>query len=63
MSLETMTLRVGEFTNRTRFVAKLGAAGLASAAYLGVAAPSAHALCHRHGCSLCQCPGCPRGYS
>jgi len=57
MSLETLTHKVGSFTDRRAFLAKLGAAGLASAAYLGgVATPSAEALCSRHGCDFCVCP-------
>lgn len=57
MSLETLTERVGEFTDRRRFITKLGAAGLASAAYIGgVKTPMAQALWVNHGCALCQTP-------
>lgn len=59
MSLETLTEKVGEFTDRRHFMVKLGTAGLASAAYIGgVSAPRAEAQgCNMHGCGLCQCPG------
>lgn len=63
MALEAMAQRIGEVTSRRRVLARFGAAGLASAAYIGgVDPPSAQALCRRHGCDFCNCPGCS-GYT
>lgn len=57
MSLETMASRMGDTTNRRGVLARLGAAGLASAAWFaGVKTQEAHAICTTHGCDFCECP-------
>lgn len=57
MTLERLADQMGGVSNRRGFLRRLGAAGLASAAYLGATAPRAEALCTTHGCDLCRCPG------
>lgn len=55
MSTETIVRSIGDFASRRRFLSRLGAAGVASALYVGgVRAQEAQAACFEHGCNLCN---------
>lgn len=57
MSLETLTERVGEVTDRRRFLRRVGVGGLAVVlGFLGIT-PEARALVYYKCCELCRSPG------